>query len=134
MNRIEVIVTGQYGGNDAGDAARVLITQLKQKIRHPDVAACDRDLQVRFNLFVSGEITQFKGPSGYTGAKLQLAKGYVTCDLIMQPDVWQSGAAAIKEFFKGALATAFEDLAEKLKKKGVLFDCEAVNAFIAQAV
>lgn len=52
MARVKIFVTGQYGGDDAGEAARTVVTEIKQRISSPEGEFCSVDLQIRVNLLV----------------------------------------------------------------------------------
>lgn len=131
--RVEIIITGHYGGNDAGEAARRAVTGLKTKIRSPDEASCSVDLQIRVNLYVSGETTRFDGPSGHSNIRLYLAKGHIDCDVTMGTEIWMAGREAIIEFLTSTLTSATSEMSDKLRKRSVSLDAEALKAFFERA-
>jgi len=133
MARVKIFVTGQYGGDDAGEAARTVVTEIKQRISSPEGEFCSVDLQIRVNLYVSGEVTTFVGVSGPSNLRSFLAKGYVSCDITMGREVWMGGRARVRDFMVSALSTAVREMAAKLKKQAVSLDAAALATFLRWA-
>jgi|SRR5690554_654406 len=133
MKNVEIYITGQYGGDNAGDAARTVVTKLKQKIKFPDEKICEMDLQLRFNLFVSGAVTKFSDPSGFSNIRLYLSKGYISCDIVMGGEIWKLGDAAIIEFIITAIISAVHEISGKMKTKSVVLDDSKLAALLLQA-
>ena len=125
MGNFSILISGHYGGEDAG-SVRMAITQWKQKLILPS-GVTDADLVLKCNLYLSGRITRYEG-SGYSDIKMQLARGYISCGIVIQPDIWQSGN--LIDFLKTNLRKIIEEVASRLASKGKYLDAVSVRKFI----
>lgn len=127
MVSVTVVISGQYGGSDAGAAAMAPVREVKEALRTPIETAGEVGLTVAVQLFVSGEITTFDGPSGPSNLRLHLARGRVTCDVTMGTEVWTGGRENVIRFVTSAVADVVQGGADRLRKKGVELDPQPVR-------
>ena len=126
MGSFSILISGHYGGDDAGSVRRA-ITLWKQKLILPS-GITDTDLVLKCNLYLSGRITRYEGSSGYSDIKMQLARGYISCAIVIQSDIWQSGN--LIDFLKTNLIKITEEVASRLTSKGKYLDAVSVRKFI----
>jgi hypothetical protein len=131
MGGINIFISGYYGGQDS-TRTREAVLAWKQKIPPIVDALNGEGLALIFQLFVSGEITTYPGPSGYSNIRLQLKSNKVTCQITMQPEIWQQGDSATIDFLKSTLIAAVNEISEKLAKKGLTLDASRVKQVIEQ--
>lgn len=129
MGDTNIYISGCYGGDDCS-CIRQAVLAWKQKIPPLINVIHGSDLALSFQLFVSGEITTYPGPSGYSDIRMQLKSNKVSCHITLQPEVWKQGDSASIDFLKTTLIAAVEAIAEKLAKKGLILDATKIKAVI----
>lgn len=122
---LRIVISGVYGGEDAGAAARLLVQEVKDALREP-LGAAGEDLELRIQLYVSGEVTRYEGPLGLTSTRLFLAKARATCEVTMGSELWADGRAAVVGLLTTSLRDAVVDVARRLAGKGVGLDAGPV--------
>lgn len=127
---LEIVISGQYGGMDAGGAVQNIIVDCKKKLRKPIEVVANQNLKLKCNLYVSGEVTIYQGISGYSNIRFQLTKGYVSCDITMQSEIWKAGDVLMLKFFKSTLIEAICEIAQKLRTKSFFLDIAACKKYI----
>ncbi len=122
-NRSKSWCFAQYGGPDIPNPTVAVGREFRQIFdavegrSYPGVVS-----KISIRLFVSGELTTFEEPSGFTDIRLFLQRQEVKCDLVVQQDIWKVGVPRMRTFLRDTFREALQQIGTKLEKRKVEFD------------
>jgi hypothetical protein len=117
----KVTLSSHIGGADAGVAVWDVLANLRQALKlFPRKKYSSQIGEFRFHLMVSGEITNFKEPSGCVGVRLMKKDKYVKMEILLGKEIWRGAdQKAIKKHLADFILQAFEMAIAKMKKQKI---------------
>jgi hypothetical protein len=117
----EVTLFSHIGGADAGVAVWDVLTNLKQALKLLRRKKYSSQIgKFRFHLMVSGEITNFKEPSGCVGLRLMKKRKYIKLEIVLGKEIWrEADRMATKKHLANFVLEAFEMAIAKMKKEKI---------------
>jgi hypothetical protein len=130
MIMAQATLSSHIGGADAGVAVWDVTGNLSQALKLlPRKKYSSQIGKFRFHLMVSGEITNFKEPSGCVGVRLMKKDRYVKMEIVLGKEIWRGAdQKAIKKHLADFVLQAFEMAIDKLKKQKIdVKETELIN-------
>jgi glucokinase len=117
----EVTLTAHIGGTDAAVALGDVVLKLRRALKLLQGKQYSSQIEkFRFYMMVSGEITDFKKPSGCVGLRLMKRDKYVKLDIVVGKEIWRGAdQRAIKKRLADFILEAFEMAIAKMKKEKI---------------
>lgn len=125
-NKTVITMSAQYGGANTGNIVQPIGNELKSRLRELDGSYSDAIEKIKINLFVSGDVTKFDDPSGWSNIKIMQKSGYVSFDLTFQSDVVESGEKKIWKYFQEFILDALKAIDKKMKDKKFDFKLDKI--------
>ncbi len=119
----KIVVFAQYGGPDIPKPIVAVGREFRQIFEAVEGRSYSGAVsKISIRLFVSGELTIFEEPSGFTDIRLFLQRQEVKCDLVVQQDIWKAGVPRMRTFLSETFREALQEIGAKLAKRKVEFD------------
>jgi hypothetical protein len=117
----KVTVTSHIGGADAGVAVWDVLTKLSEALKLLNRKKYSSQIGgFRFYLMISGEITNFKEPSGCVGVRLMKKDKYVKMEIVLGKEIWKGAdQKEIKKRLADFILQALEMAIAKMKKQKI---------------
>jgi hypothetical protein len=117
----KVTLSSHIGGADAGVAVWDVLAEIRQALKLlPRKKYSSQIVEFRFHLMVSGEISNFKEPSGCIGVRLMKKDKYVKMEIVLGKEIWKgANQKAIKKHLADFILQAFEMAIDKMKKQKI---------------
>jgi hypothetical protein len=121
MVMAKVTLTAHIGGTDAGVALGDTVLRLRQALKLLQDKQYSSQLdEFRFYLMVSGEITDFKEPSGCVEVRLMKKARYVKLEIVLGKEIWKGAdQRVIKKHLSNFILESFEMAVAKMKKEKI---------------
>ena len=85
---MEVTLTAQIGGQDAGEIFKSLIVSLRKSLKLiQDDYSSGLD-KFRLQIRISGGVSEYKEPTGINHLRLMKKSGYVSAELVLGKETW----------------------------------------------
>jgi hypothetical protein len=117
----KVTLSSHIGGADAGVAVWDVLAEIRQAFKLFGRKQYSSQIkEFRFHLMISGEITNFKEPSGCVGVRLMKKDKYVKMEIVLGKEIWRGGnQKAIKKHLANFVLQAFEMAIDRMKKQKI---------------
>jgi hypothetical protein len=117
----EITLTEHIGGADAAIALGNASLRLRRALKLLRSKRYSSQIdKFRLYLMVSGEITDFKEPSGCVGLRLMRKYKYIKLNIVLGKEIWQGAdQRVINKHLANFILAAFEMAVAKMKKEKI---------------
>jgi hypothetical protein len=117
----EITLTEHIGGVDAALALGDASLRLRRALKLLRIKQYSSQIdKFRLYLMVSGEITDFKAPSGCVGLRLMRKYKYIKLNIVLGKEIWQGAdQRVINKYLANFILAAFEMAIAKMKKEKI---------------
>lgn len=131
---LKIVMSAQYGGPDIPKPIVAVGREFRQifgTVEGRSYSSAVSKISIR--LSVSGELTTFEEPSGFTDIRVFLQRAEIKCDVVVQQDIWTAGVPRMRTFLRATFRDALREIGTKLEKRKVEFDTATLLADLKTA-